>query len=87
MCCFSSDVTHCKLLCFTALISLGIYGFYYFPLGWVSTGDSSSIENAKVLVGNYGHIAVALFLIMQFCVSVGISSIPYFLLAEVFPFK
>lgn len=66
---------------------VGIYGFYFLPLGWVSTSDSLSIQHARDSIGNYGFIAVVLFVIMHFCVSVGISSVPYFLLGEVFPFK
>lgn len=67
--------------------STGIYGFYFLPLGWLSTSDSSAIQHARDSIGNYGYVAVVLFVIMHFCVSVGISSIPYFLLGEVFPFK
>lgn len=71
---------------------LGIYGWLYFPRGWtsvdISTNDGmKNLESIRETVGAYNYFALAMFLIMQFCVSVGVSSIPYFLLSEVFPFK
>lgn len=76
----------------------GIYGWVFFPSGWRSTdaGTSSnngteitnnSLESIRNAVGGYSYFALAMFLIMQFCVSIGVSSVPYQLLFEVFPFK
>lgn len=72
---------------------LGIYGWIFFPRGWTSLdiGSSNSIdgnlESIRKTVGGYNYFALAMFLIMQFCVSVGVSSVPYFMMSEVFPFK
>lgn len=72
---------------------IGIYGWVFFPRGWTSldigSGNStdSNLESIRETVGVYNYFALAMFLIMQFCVSVGVSSIPYFMMSEVFPFK
>lgn len=49
-----------------------------------STKRLASIQDE---VGNFNYFALAMFMIMHFCVSVGISSVPYILLSEIFPFK
>lgn len=74
----------------------GIYGWIFLPSGWLSidvgasngtTTTNVALESIHQTVGAYNYFALAMFLIMQFCVSVGVSSVPYFLLSEVFPFK
>lgn len=49
-----------------------------------ANGSSEMIRKAA---GAYNYFALAMFLIMQFCVSIGVSSVPYMLFFEVFPFK
>lgn len=66
----------------------GIYGWIYFPSGWSSTvDDANRLESIRQTVGAVNYFALAMFLIMHFCVSVGISSIPYIMMYEIFPFK
>ncbi|XP_055307332.1 facilitated trehalose transporter Tret1-2 homolog [Sitodiplosis mosellana] len=78
---------------FVSSFGLSIYGWYFFSPGWSSidvgtTGNSThSLESIRETVGNYNYFALAMFLIMQFCVSVGVSSVPYIMMSEVFPFK
>lgn len=71
---------------------VGIYGWTFFPRGWSSLDISSNdaigtLESIRKSAGIYNYFALAMFLIMQFCVSVGVSSVPYFMMSEVFPFK
>lgn len=59
-------------------------------MGGASNGTATAhdaLASIRQTVGIYNYFALAMFLIMQFCVSVGVSSVPYFLLFEVFPFK
>ncbi|XP_031639278.1 facilitated trehalose transporter Tret1-like [Contarinia nasturtii] len=67
---------------------LSIYGWILFPAGWTSVGmTSSSLKLIQETVGTYNYFALAMFLLMQFCISVGVSSIPFIIMCEVFPFK
>lgn len=70
----------------------GCYGFALLPLGWSSAHDSSTnvstdSEYIRSIVGDWNYFALAMFIIMQFCVAIGVSSVPYFLMGEVFPFR
>lgn len=61
---------------------LSIYGFKFFPSGWSSYDSNTNItsrSNAEFIeetVGNWSYFALAMFLIMQFSISLGGSSIP-----------
>lgn len=84
---------------FLTCFGLCIYGWIFFPKGWLSTSSgigttsngtetsNDTLESIRNAVGAYNYFALAMFLIMQFCVSIGVSSVPYMLLFEVFPFK
>ncbi|XP_031639275.1 facilitated trehalose transporter Tret1-like [Contarinia nasturtii] len=73
---------------FVSCFGLSIYGWVFFPRGWTSVGtNDSDLESIRESVGVYNYFALAMFLIMQFCISIGVSSIPYFLQGEIFPFK
>lgn len=70
----------------------GIYGFVFFPLGWSSFRkypyeSSSKFDYIRSTVGDYGYIALALILIMQFATKIGVSGLPHIFVSEVFPFK
>lgn len=70
----------------------GIYGFILLPPGWMSFKTAMNDENKKVeyvhqLVGNYGWIAFALILIMQFSAKIGPQGQPNMFVGEVFPYK
>lgn len=57
----------------------GIYGYNFFPSGWSSFEKYSNVTNSEYMqeiVGNWNYFALAMFLIMQFCISLGVSSIP-----------
>lgn len=73
---------------------LGIFGFTLFPSGWNSfqTAYNNNNNNTSAIdlhesIGNYNYIALALLLIMQFFVTIGITTIPFMLTGEVYPFK
>lgn len=74
----------------------GIYGFAYFPPGWSSfevernataTTPTETPIHIEQFVGNASYIAIVLFLIMQFCTSIGVSSVPNIMMSEIFPLK
>lgn len=74
------------------IIFTAIYGYVFFPSGWssieTSVNDTSTkAAQIKEIVGNWNYFALAMFLLMQFFLSVGVSSVPYFLMMEIFPFK
>lgn len=81
------------LICIFFSSKLGIYGFKFFPSGWSSFEPHSNItshsnsEYMQEVVGNYSYFALAMFLIMQFFICYGVSSIPNIMMSEVFPFK
>lgn len=62
------------------------------PWGW-SSEFSSSIsfadgpEYIRNIVGNWNYFALIMFIIMQFSVAMGVSSIPYIVMSEVFSFR
>lgn len=65
-----------------------------FPSGWSSfkttSSNETSLNSTMVLresMGNYNYVALALLLIMQFFVTIGITTIPFMLTGEVYPFK
>ncbi|XP_055306844.1 facilitated trehalose transporter Tret1-like, partial [Sitodiplosis mosellana] len=73
---------------FVSCFGLSIYGWIFFPAGWSSIGlAAESLESIRYSVGHYNYFALVMFLIMQFCISVGVSSIPFIMMCEVFPFK
>lgn len=72
----------------------GIYGFIFFPSNWSSFNYISNniTVNSDILqttesIEIYSYCALAMFLIMQFCISFGVTSMPNILMGEVFPFK
>lgn len=69
------------------LTTAGIYGFAYFPSGWSSFEVGRNAIPIKNFVGNASYIAITLFLIMQFCTSIGVSSVPNMMMSEIFPLK
>lgn len=69
-----------------------MYGWFFFPSGWssIDTDIKNATHNVEVMretVGNFSYFAIVMFMLMQFCVSVGVSSVPYILISEIFPFK
>lgn len=75
---------------------IGVYGFVLLPLGWNSVSDDAasttivlteSLEQIRHVVGDWNYFALAMFVIMQFSVALGVSSVPYILMSEVFPFR
>lgn len=74
------------------VLSIGVYGFVLLPLGWNSAHDITTIftndsEYIRNIVGDWNYFALAMLMIMQFCVAIGVSSVPYLLMGEVFPFR
>lgn len=73
---------------------LGAFGFSFLPSG-VTSFNTISISNemstnvtiSHESIGNYNYLPLALLLIMQFFVTIGITTIPFMLTGEVFPFK
>ncbi|XP_055301619.1 facilitated trehalose transporter Tret1-like isoform X2 [Sitodiplosis mosellana] len=76
------------ILIFTIRI-LGKRRIYLWSMvgNFVSCFGLKSLESIRHSVGHYNYFALAMFVTMQFCISVGVSSIPYFLMSEIFPFK
>lgn len=69
-------------------ILTGIYGWIFFPSGWSSDGLTIESQNwIRETVGGYNYFALIMFLIMQFCISIGVSCVPYIVMSEIFPFK
>lgn len=70
-------------------IVLGIYGFILFPSGWTSFGEHTpdTYEYIRRIVGNYGYLALALILIMQFAAKFGVYGLPNVFNSELFPLK
>lgn len=62
-----------------------------FPPGTTSFRNSAFNETSKDTVGNQemynSYHTLVLFILMQFFVAMGVSSIPNIMLGEVFPFK
>lgn len=70
----------------------GIYGFILLPSGWTSFRkypfeSSDKFDYIRGVVGDYGYIALALMLVMQFATKIGVSGLPHIFVSEVFPFK
>ncbi|XP_055301620.1 facilitated trehalose transporter Tret1-like [Sitodiplosis mosellana] len=73
---------------FVSCFGLSIYGWIFFPSGWSSNGiTSDSLNSIRETVGNYNYFALVLFVMMQFCISIAVSFVPYIIMSEVFPFK
>lgn len=75
---------------------LGIYGFILLPAGWNSAlagtattaaAFANDLEQIRHSVGDWNYFALAMFVVMQFSVAIGVSSVPYFLMSEVFSFR
>lgn len=71
---------------------VGIYGFVLLPPGWTSFRNhpyesSDKFDYIRGVVGDYGYVALALMLIMQFATKIGVSGLPHIFVSEVFPFK
>lgn len=73
---------------------LGAFGFSFLPSGvtsfkTISTTNemSTNVTISHESIGNYNYLPLALLLIMQFFVTIGITTIPFMLTGEVFPFK
>lgn len=79
-----------KLLLFETSCSsffyLGIYGFILFPPGMRSF-DLNGLTDMRDKVGNYGILALALVLIIQFFTKIGINGAVQLLFGEIFPKK
>lgn len=76
------------------VLNLGVFGFSLFPSGWTSFDTISLASNASTnstvfreSIGKHNYVALALLLIMQFFVTIGVTTIPFMLTAEVYPFK
>lgn len=69
-------------------IFAGIYGFKYLPPGVISfeaeTPSDGTFDN---IPAHYSYFPMIMFLILQFCTSIGVSSVPNMLISEMFPFK
>lgn len=92
-----------KFVCFVHSEITGAIGFTFIPsTRWSSfqiplpsnASNNSAIAltnstaaSAHVSVGYYSYLVLALILIMQFAVNIGISIVPFMLIGEVFPFK
>lgn len=75
------------LTCFFSSFSyLGIYGFILFPPG-LSSFHLNGLTDMRDKVGNYGILALALVLIIQFFTKIGINGAVQLMFGEVFPFK
>lgn len=77
----------CQLAICLTIIYLhfaGVYAYQYLPPG-TSSFNEQTVENVNSTEISY--YPMALFLIMQFCTSIGVSSVPNMLISEMFPFK
>lgn len=61
----------------------GIYGFVNLPAGLRSLGGTEPVPP----IGNDHYFPLIVFIIFAFVTNLGIWSIPWMLLSEVFPFK
>lgn len=61
----------------------GTYAYNFIPHEWSSFDKHEPIS----VEGNVNYIPMILFFTLSFFTSVGIASIPWMLLSEVFPFK
>lgn len=73
-------------------LTSAIYGYIFFPSGWTSaeTGASEASSKKEIInsiVGNWNYFALIMFSFMQFFLSVGACTIPFYLCDEIFPFK
>lgn len=57
----------------------GVYGFYHLPKGVTSFNSARSTEES--------YFPLAMFILMGYGTAVGVVSVPWMLLSEVFPFK
>lgn len=62
------------------------------PPGWTSFRDlpyesANKFDYIRGVVGDYGYLALALILIMQFSTKIGVAGLPHIFVSEVFPFK
>lgn len=65
------------------IFSPAVYGFIYLPVGWSSFEKHGKME--VIAVKNY--IPMFVFILLSFATSLGVASLPWMLLSEVFPFK
>lgn len=71
----------------------GVYGFMVFPSGKSSfqvdnaNQTVNAVEDVQDISAQHSYCAMVVFMLMQFCVAIGVSSIPNIMLGEVFPFK
>lgn len=84
-----------EAMCFFC-IGLGIFGFVFLPSGFSSFDiasnnatlvNSTDFSDIRKSIGHYSYLPLALILIMQFFITIGITTIPQLLTSEVFPFK
>lgn len=77
-------------------IGLGVFGFVFLPSGFSSfdiasnnatLGNLTNFGATRESIGRYSYLPLALILIMQFFITIGITTIPSLLTSEVFPFK
>lgn len=87
LCAKYADSMRCQLaICdlYNFLHVAGVYAYQYLPPG-TSSFNEETVANAESTEISY--YPMALFLIMQFCTSIGVSSVPNMLISEMFPFK
>lgn len=71
----------------------GVYGFMELPVGKSSFQYDAANQTTNALditedsSDQHRYFAMMIFMLMQFCVTMGVSSIPNIMLGEVFPFK
>lgn len=61
----------------------GVFGFVNLPSGWTSFNRQP--DEVTEIVPSY--FPLAMFVLMGFGTTVGVSSVPWMLLSELFPFK
>lgn len=64
-------------------ISTAIYGFIHLPYEWSSFKKHESMGS----VGSNNYIPLFVIIAMTFANGLGVVSVPWMLLSEVFPFK
>lgn len=74
-----------ELIFFVGSLRTGFYGYKYLPSGVISFNYSETKDTS--VVQEISYIPIALFLVMQFFSSLGVSTVPNMLVSEMFPFK
>lgn len=64
-------------------LSTAAYGFIHLPAGW----SSFDKHPAMTEIGTKNYIPLITFILLNFFTNIGVLSLPWMLLSEVFPFK